>query len=147
MKLSASQIATIRHQFDSLCKKVLRDESCDIERKRARKMKIEICFSETSKPLLEELFYTQDFPSDDSHFDVLHYQITVKDERLADALASLPDDKRDIVLLSYFLDMNDREIAEALNMVKRTVQRRRTSSLDELKNILEEVKDDGQDKK
>ena len=145
MKLSPSQIKTIRHQFDSLCKKILREESFDIERRRAQRAENEISFSETYAPLLDQLFYTQDFPSEISCFDVLQYQITVKDERLAEALASLRNEERDIVLLSYFLDMNDREIAESLNMVKRTVQRRRSSSLKELKIRLEEVKDDGQD--
>ena len=85
-----------------------------------------------------------DYPSDNTYFDVLHHQVAVKDERLAEAIASLPGEKRDIILLSYFLDMNDREIADALNMVKRTVQRRRTSSIKELKIRLE-VKKDGQD--
>lgn len=78
------------------------------------------------------------------YFDVLHHQVAVKDERLAEAIASLPCEKRDIILLSYFLDMNDREIADTLNMVKRTVQRKRTSSIKELKLRLE-VKEDGQD--
>lgn len=145
MKLSPSQIKTIRHQFDSLCKKILREESFDIERRRAQRAENEISFSETYAPLLDQLFYTQEFPSEISCFDVLQYQITVKDERLAEALASLRNEERDIVLLSYFLDMNDREIAESLNMVKRTVQRRRSNSLKELKIRLEEVKDDGQD--
>ena len=38
--------------------------------------------------------------------------------------------------------MNDREIAEKLDMVKRTVQRRRTSTLEELKLRLEVLDDE-----
>ncbi|WP_442346039.1 sigma factor-like helix-turn-helix DNA-binding protein [Gemmiger formicilis] len=40
-----------------------------------------------------------------SGFDVL-----VKNELLAEALNALPERKRDIILLSYFLDMSDAEI-------------------------------------
>ena len=144
MKLSPSQMKTVRHQFDSLCKKVLRDESRDIDRQLARRAEKEICFSGLSDEELDQLYVMDDYPSDNTYFDVLHHQVAVKDERLAEAIASLPGEKRDIILLSYFLDMNDREIADALNMVKRTVQRRRTSSIKELKLRLE-VKEDGQD--
>jgi DNA-directed RNA polymerase specialized sigma24 family protein len=51
--------------------------------------------------------------------------------------AALPGDKRDIILLSYFLDMTDGEIGDKLNLVRRTVQYKRTSSLRELKQFME----------
>jgi len=56
---------------------------------------------------------------------------------MAEALAALPEDKRRIVLLYYFLGMNDREISEMLNIVRETVQYRRTSALKQLKQFLE----------
>ena len=55
-----------------------------------------------------------------SGFDVL-----VKNELLAEVLNALPERKRDIVLLSYFLDMSDAEIGELLNVVRTTVFRHR----------------------
>ena len=72
------------------------------------------------------------------------YDVAINNEKLADALTALPDDKRDIVLLAYFLDMSDQEIADMLNMVRRTVQYRRTSSLKEMKQRLEVHEDGGQ---
>ena len=41
-----------------------------------------------------------------------------------------------IILLSYFLDMSDAEIANVLNMVRRSVAYRRTSTLKLLKNLM-----------
>lgn len=143
MKLSPSQMKTVRHQFDSLCRKVLREESRNIDKQLARRAEKEISFSGLSEQELGRLYAMDDYPSDSTYFDVLDYRIAIKDDRLAKALADLPGEKRDILLLSYFLDMNDREIAEALNMVQRTVQRRRTSSIQEIK-IRMEVKEDGQ---
>lgn len=143
MKLSPSQRKTVRHQFDSLCRKVLREESRNIDKQLARRAEKEISFSGLSEQELGQLYTMDDYPSDSTYFDVLDYRIAIKDDRLAEALADLPGEKRDILLLSYFLDMNDREIAEALNMVQRTVQRRRTSSIQEIK-IRMEVKEDGQ---
>lgn len=90
---------------------------------------------------MARLYVLDEYPSDQFLFDVLGYDIAVKNERLADALGSLSDDKRDIVLLAYFLDMTDQEIADKLNVVRRTVQYRRASSLKEMKKRLEVVED------
>lgn len=72
------------------------------------------------------------------------YDVAINNEKLADALAALPDGKRDIVLLAYFLDMSNQEIAGKLNIVRRTVQYRRTSSLKEMKQRLEVAGNGGQ---
>ena len=79
MELTPSQKETARHEFDRLCKMVLREEA--------------------------------------------------------------RDDRRDIVLLAYFLDMTDQEIADKLDMVRRIVQYKRAQSLKELKKM--EVTEDG----
>ena len=100
-------------------------------------------FSELSDEEMNRLCEMDEYPSDSTFFDVCEHRIAIKDERLAAAIADLPGEKRDIILLAFFLDMNDREIAEKLDMVKRTVQRRRTSTLEELKLRLE-VKEDEQ---
>ena len=63
---------------------------------------------------------------------------------MAQALTELPGEKRDILLLSYFLDMTDREIADKLNMVRYTVQRKRVKSLKEMKQRMEVEEDGGQ---
>jgi len=67
----------------------------------------------------------------------LGYDVAVKDDLISTALAALSEQKRDIILLSYFLDMTDQEIGKKLNMVRRTVQYQRTSSLRQLKKLLE----------
>ena len=103
----------------------------------------EINLSELSEAELSQLYAMDEYPSDSTYFDVLEYRVAVKDDRLAEALAALPSKKRDVILLSYFLDMTDTEIAEKLKVVGSTIHRRRTSSLEELKLRLE-VKEDGQ---
>ena len=143
MKLSPSQKKTVRHQFDSICRKVLRDESRNYKKQLARRAEKEINLSELSEAELGQLYAMDEYPSDSTYFDVLEYRVGVKDDRLAEALAALPSKKRDVILLSYFLDMKDTEIAEKLKVVGSTIHRRRTSSLEELKLRLE-VKEDGQ---
>lgn len=134
---------TVRHQFDSICRKVLRDESRNYKKQLVRRAEKEINLSELSEAELGQLYAMDEYPSDSTYFDVLEYRVAVKDDRLAEALAALPSKKRDVILLSYFLDMKDTEIAEKLKVVGSTIHRRRTSSLEELKLRLE-VKEDGQ---
>ena len=143
MKLSPSQMKTVRHQFDSICRKVLRDESRNYKKRLARRAEKEVNLSALSETELNQLYVMDDYPSDNTYFDVLDCRIAVKDDRLAKALAALPGKKRDVILLSYFLDMSDVEIAKKLEVVGSTIHRRRTSSLQELKLRLE-VKEDGQ---
>ena len=87
----------------------------------------------------------QYFANDEAEksFFVAGKEITAK--MLADALHSLPEEKRQAVLLYYFFDMSDKEIAELMKIPRSTVQFRRTSSFELLKRFLEEKADDWKD--
>ena len=74
---------------------------------------------------------------DDHIFEVLGIPVVVTGDVLAEILAQLPEGKRDIILLSFFLEMTDREIAEYLHIVHQTVSKRRIGILKELRKILE----------
>ena len=63
--------------------------------------------------------------------------LIVTDCVIAEALESLPERKRDIILLSYFLELSDREIGDKLNMLRSTVQYQRASTLQQLKKFME----------
>ena len=45
--------------------------------------------------------------------------ILIENDLLADALNALPQDNRDILLMYWFLEMADREIAERMNLARR----------------------------
>jgi len=127
----------IQHQFDSYCKKTLKLTARDCYRRIKRRGEREIVLSELSEQDLAKLAVTDEYFKDAYSFSVLGYDITVSDVDLAEALTELPADRRDIILLAYFLNMSDREIAERLNIVRRTVAYRRASSLQELKKFME----------
>ena len=48
----------------------------------------------------------------------------------------LPDKKREILLLFYFMDMSDSEIADLLKLNRSTVYRHRTSGLQSIVRAL-----------
>ena len=101
MKLTPSEMKTVRHQFDTICRKVLRDESRTIKKQLARRSEMEVSLSDLSEEELSRFSAMDEYPSDSVFFDVLDYQIPVKDERLAKVIATLPSKKRDVILLSF----------------------------------------------
>ena len=98
----------------------------------------EVTFSDLSPQEEKQLFvYDQYFADDEAekYFVVGGKEITAK--LLAEALRSLPEEKREAVLLYYFFDMSETEIAKLNNIPRTTVRYRRTSSFELLKRYLE----------
>ena len=126
----------IRHTFDAFCKKVLRNEARDYLDELARQRNREISFSDLPVEVMEQLSVCDDYFADDRTFDVLGNTVQIASDELAEAIAALPKHKRDIILLSYFLDMPDGEIAKALNMVRSSVAYRRSATLKLLRELM-----------
>ena len=127
-----------QHAFDAFCKKVLRNDVRNYYDEMKRLRDKEVSFSELSERELEQLSTTDKYFATEQTFNVLGNDIIVNDENIAEALRSLPERKRDIILLSYFLELSDGEIGKKLNLIRSTVQYQRTSTLRELKKIMEE---------
>ena len=127
----------IRHSFDSYCKKVLKNKAIDLQRRIARRGEREVAFSALTARELARLAVADEYFTGEYVFDVPGGSVGVTDANLAEALNTLPADRREIVLMSYFFDMTDKEIAKRLNMARSTVAYQRTSSLRELKNLME----------
>jgi len=127
-----------RHTFDSFCKKVLKNEVRDYYDEMKRLREKEVSFSELSAQELEQLATTDKYFSTEQIFNVLGLDVIVNSESIATALNNLPEHKRDIILLSYFLELSDVEIGKKLNLIRSTVQYQRTSTLKALKKVIEE---------
>ncbi len=117
MELSSSDKERIQHQYDALAKKTLVGEAKSHRRTLAKRAAREVTFSDLSESELAQLFTTDEYESDYFRFQVSGFDVLVKNELLAEALNALPERKRDIILLSYFLDMSDAEIGELLNVL------------------------------
>ena len=106
-----------------------------MQRSEARRRTRECSLSELPPECLAQLCYEDVHPM---VFEVCGYRVPVNDDRLAAALGKLLREKRDVILLSYFMDMSDREIGELLDMARRTVQHRRSDTLAELRKRMED---------
>ena len=71
-------------------------------------------------------------------FEVDGLPVVVIGDTLAKAIAQLSPEKREVILLSYFLGMSDREISQRLNVVRQTITKRRNAALKILRNYLTE---------
>ena len=104
----------IRHTFDAFCKKVLRNEARDDLDEIARKRSREISLSELPVEVMEQLAVYDRYFVEDSAFHIPGCTVYVDSPELAQAIAALPKDKQEVILLFYFLEMSDYEIARRL---------------------------------
>ena len=125
--------------FDYFCKKVLKNELRKFYNEISRQK--ETPFSELSAREMEQLYTTDKYFAAEQIFNVLGQEVIVYNERIAEVLRNLPEKKRDIIILSFFLDMTDREIGEKLNLIRATVQYQRKSTLQLLKKMMKEGQD------
>ena len=123
--------------FDHYCRKVLRNEAYDCFRMIQRHREKEISFSELGEEELNQMKVEDEYNLECEKYQVLGFDVIVKDVLLTEALNLLTETKRDVILMAYFLDMNDYEIAKSLNLKQSTIHYHRTSSLGILKKFLE----------
>lgn len=136
--LKGGDILECQERFDSFCKKVLRNHARNYDQMlRYRRQKE--CFSEDIlKNKRYQYFFSVEPPQDTYVFNVLNMDVIVEDEFLGAALQELSEERRMIVLLSYFFDMTDSEIGASLHLIRRTVSYRRDTTLKQLKKYLED---------
>ena len=85
---------------------------------------------------MEQLAAYDRYPWEYSTFILGGDVILIENDLLADALNALPQDNRDILLMYWFLEMADREIAERMNLARRTINNRRLKSYRLLKELM-----------
>jgi len=134
---SSSRNETNQHRFDSYCKRTLKNEAYDCYREIRKHIQKEVFFSELSEKEWEQLYMEDKYNLEAYNFRVREYDIEVKDVLLAEALKLLSDKKREVVLMAYFLEMSDTDIAKLMDLRQSTIHYHRTSSLKTLKEYLE----------
>ena len=137
MKPSSFQV-TIENQFDYICKKALEDERKDYFKYLSRLAKREVSFSDIGDYLVNQFATTDTYTTDFQIFKLNDISIGIENDLLSEALRELPDKKREILLLFYFMDMSDSEISDLLKLNRSTVYRHRMSGLALIKKFMEE---------
>lgn len=135
MNVESNQLQ-IRQEFDSYCKKVISNAAIDGHRELERKLKFECSLDDVVADDNETLLVFDTYPSESTVFVLEDVKVTIQDKRLADAFRSLQDELREILLMYWFLDMVDKEIAERKHLSRRAVNRKRNKAFCLLKDLL-----------
>lgn len=135
--LSGSEKKAVQQQFDCFCKKVLREEARDFVRSIQRLSSHETYLEDLSDRQMSKLQQVDDYPSDYASFQVQGRVIRIRNDLLSEAIESLAEEKREIVLLAYFEELSDREVAQRLMMTRSTVQYKRKKALEEIRKRME----------
>ena len=128
----------ISKQFCKFCIRVIKNEANNIHTEEARQRKREKFLDELTNAEIISLATNDKYFADEHIFNVLDKEIVVVGNELAAAISKLPQYKRDVLLLSFFAGMTDKEIGKELGAIQQTISKRRLSSLLQLRKILDE---------
>ena len=131
---------TIQCQFECKLKKVIKGIVRNYQKELRRRKNKEISFCELPDIIVEKMSAWDDYDTDYTIFNVCGMDIRVLDDELAEALKKLPERKRNTLLMYYFLEMTESEIANFQNITQSGVFRNRYHALETVKKILKEEK-------
>lgn len=122
--------------FEAYCKTAIDNAVRYAAMKKQKRAEIERPLSELNDAILYRLCAVQQ-PEGEAQETVMFYagdlEIPVQDPEIAQALSFLPQQKREIILLSYFEKMSDSQIARRLKTSKSTIQRQRAAAISKLR--------------
>lgn len=126
----------IRLQFDCLVKRVVDTTVKDYNREINRRAIHETSFSDLSLKSLEQIELTDTHEFECTCFEVMGIMVKVFNESLSNALQKMNDKKVNIIIMYYFLEMPDSEIADLMGVNRSTVFRNRKNALEELRKLI-----------
>lgn len=129
---------TVQCRFESCLKKVVRHVVKDYQQGLKRRKEKEISFCDLPEIVVEKLAVWDDYETDYTIFNVCGHDIRVYDDELAEALKKLPERKRNTLLMYYFLEMTESEIANLQQITQVGVFKNRHHALKTMKKILKE---------
>ncbi|EGO6638216.1 sigma-70 family RNA polymerase sigma factor [Enterococcus faecalis] len=130
----------IRLQFDTLVKIVIDRTVKNYLKELYRREKKEALFCEIPEIVIESFAIYDNYELDVTVFDVYGMEARVSGEELCKALRQLSEVKRNTLLMFYFLDMSDMEIAELLQISRVGVFKNRHTALEKMKELLSKNK-------
>lgn len=147
MRYSEQFMEHIEYAFNAFCKIVLRHEAInawrDLKRKEAREISLDYLMSERyfEPSAMDSYFERQDKPT---VFLVFGKEVIVGNERLATTLSRLPQLRREILLLYYFVGYRDEAIGRLYGRCRSSINSRRSVALKQLRKEWERLEHEEQ---
>lgn len=136
MRYSEQFMEHIEYTFAAFCRVVLRNEAInayrDFGRKQKREVSLDYLISETPfEPFTTDNYFEQ--YNKPTVFVVKGQRIVVASERLADALLKLPEQRRVVLLLYFFLGYTDTEVGNEYGRCRSTANYWKHAALKQLR--------------
>ena len=135
----------IERTFNAFCKIVLYHAALGVYKKMRKKQQFEVSldylreFDFEPVTTTDEYFVKYDVPT---AFTVHGKTVIVESEQLAAALLRLPEKRREVLLLWYYLGYSDEEIGEMFGVCRSTIFRRRKSALRLIQKAMEALENE-----
>lgn len=140
MDLSPDQKKLVQYKFLRYCRKTLKGEAGHYLQELKDKSARETLFSELRQREWNRLYCLDDYRLEYECFPILGIEVEVRNQQIIDALKHLPEKKQKVILMAFFLDMTEMEIAEEMNLVQSTIHYHKQASLKILKKWMEKEK-------
>ena len=105
-----------RNRLDAFCKTVLRNEAINYLSELARRRDREKSLDTLPQAEMDKLCTLDEYPSDSFTFSAFGYDLHIRDELVAGAVASLPEQEQSILILHCVMELNDVEIGRLMGM-------------------------------
>lgn len=128
----------VSRQFCGFCARVLKNEMYDINKEYSREYSRKKSMERIAGKECVRISKNDKYFNDAYIFNVLDKEIVVFGNFLATAINQLPPEKQEVILMSYFLGMTDKEIGRHLNLIQQTVFKRRKTALKLLNDLLKD---------
>ena len=135
----------IERTFNAFCKIVLYHAALGAYKKLRKKQQFEVSLDDLRefdfKPVAtaDEYFVRYDVST---AFTVRGKTVIVENEQLAAALLRLPEKRREVLLLRYYLGYSDTEIGEMFGVCRSTIFRRRKRALRFMRKEMEALENE-----
>ena len=127
----------LEQTFDSFCKTVIKNASISLRRHYKYLYEYEVPLSEAETYFVED---TYELESVELHLDEHVFQI--KDIELAAVISSLPIKRRNVILMSFFLEYSDTELARIYDIAPSAIAYRKECALNQMRELLRGLPND-----
>ena len=129
----------LERSFDAFCRTVIRNEAINAHKRITARAQKEIPLSALSHSELSNLYYEDSYHPYCKTYYVQDTPVRIYDPSLGEVLQYLTPQRREIILMTYFLDYSDTDIARLLRVSSPTIHNRKRAALEKLKELLREI--------
>lgn len=132
----------IERTFNAFCKIVLYHAALGIYKKLRKKQQFEVSLDYLREFDFEPVTTTDEYFDVPTAFTVRGKTVIVESEQLAAALLRLPEKRREVLLLWYYLGYSDEEIGKMCGISRSAVFRRRKIALRFMRKEMEALENE-----